>query len=87
MLHKVIFKTNAVLFNFLFIKEPWKKYIMVSTKKKKKKKKQDFEYILFFNMIRNVSWAANQHFGIISERSRDTKEWSSDAENSALKSQ
>ncbi len=32
----------------------------------------------------NVSWAANQHVIMISERSRDTEAWSNDAENSAL---
>ncbi len=31
-----------------------------------------------------VYWAANQHIRMISERSRDTEDWSNDAENSAL---
>jgi len=33
---------------------------------------------------RNVFWAANQHIQIISEGSFDSKDWSFDAENSAL---
>ncbi len=37
-----------------------------------------------FILIRNVSWAANQHLGVISEGSCDTEDWSNDAENSAL---
>ncbi len=32
---------------------------------------------------RNVSWAANQHFRMISEKSCD-EDWNNDAENSAL---
>ncbi len=36
-------------------------------------------------IIRNVSWAANQHIRMIScEGSYDTEDWSNDAENSAL---
>ncbi len=35
-------------------------------------------------IIRNVSWAANQHIRMISEGSCDTEDWSNDAENSAL---
>ncbi len=35
-------------------------------------------------IIRNVSWAANQHIRLISEGSCDTEDWSNDAENSAL---
>ncbi len=35
-------------------------------------------------MIRNVSWAPNQHIRMISEWSCDTEDWSNDAENSAL---
>ncbi len=34
--------------------------------------------------INNVFWVANQHIRMISEGSRDTKDWSNDAENSAL---
>ncbi len=33
---------------------------------------------------KNVSWAPNQHIRMISEGSRDTEDWSNDAENSAL---
>ncbi len=35
-------------------------------------------------IIRNVSWAANQHIRMISEESCDTEDWSNDAENSEL---
>ncbi len=35
-------------------------------------------------IIRNVSWAANQHIRMISEGSCDIEDWSNDAENSAL---
>ncbi len=38
-------------------------------------------------IIRNVSWAANQHIRMISEESCDTEDWSNDAENPALPSQ
>ncbi len=38
-------------------------------------------------IIRNISWAANQHFRMIYEGSCDTEYWSNDAENSALPSQ
>ncbi len=34
-------------------------------------------------IIRNVSWAPNQHIRMISEGSCDTEDWSNDAENSA----
>ncbi len=52
---------------------------MISTKNKAA---QLFSILLI--TIRNVSWAANQYIGIISEESRDTEDWSNDAENSAL---
>ncbi len=32
-------------------------------------------------IIRNVSWAANQHIRMISEKSCDAEDWSNDAEN------
>jgi len=35
-------------------------------------------------IIRNVSWAANQHIRMISEGSCDTKDWSNDSENNSL---
>ncbi len=35
-------------------------------------------------IVRNASWAANQHIRIISEGSCDTEDCSNDAENSAL---
>ncbi len=40
--------------------------------------------MLTFVILRNVSWAPNQHFRMISEGSCDTEDWSNDAENSAL---
>ncbi len=64
------------IWNFYSSKNPEKKY--VSTK------------ILSSTtliIIGNVSWAANQHIRMISEVSCDTKDWSNDAENSALPSQ
>ncbi len=48
---------------------------------------QKYEAALLFSkliIIRNVSWAVNQHIIMISEGSRDTKDWSNDAENTAL---
>ncbi len=41
---------------------------------------------LFSSLVKrsNVSWAANQHIRMIFERSLDIKDWSNDAENSAL---
>jgi len=42
-------------------------------------------YLTMISLIkRNVSGAANQHIGMISEGSCDTEDWSNDAENSAL---
>ncbi len=35
-------------------------------------------------IFRNVSWAVNQNIRMISEASCDTKDWSIDAENTAL---
>ncbi len=35
-------------------------------------------------IIRNYSWAVNQHIRMISEGSCDPEDWSNDAENSAL---
>ncbi len=46
----------------------------------KNKKQQLFSTLI---IIRNVSWAANQHIRMISEGSCDTEDWSNDAENSA----
>ncbi len=40
----------------------------------------------FNNNNKNVTWAANQYIGMISEGSCDTKDWSNDAENSDLPS-
>ncbi len=47
----------------------------------------DFEVAQQFStllIIRNVSWAANHHIRMISEGTRDTEDWSNDAENTAL---
>ena len=70
MLQKIIFQINAVLLNFLFIKESWKKNIV-------------HKYFVQLYTI-NVSWAADHHIRMISEGSCDTEDWSNDAENSAL---
>ncbi len=43
------------------------------------------QLFLTWLIIRNVSWAANQHIRMISEGSYDTEDWSNDAENSALR--
>ncbi len=74
---KQIFISNKCCSFELFIKEFWKqkfKKIWNSTTVNK-------------IIIRNVSWAANQHIRMISEGSCDTEDWSNDAENSALPSQ
>ncbi len=60
---------------FLFNKESWIN-LTVSTK--------IWSSTTIFLIIRNVSWAANQHIKMISVRSCDTEDWSNDAENSAL---
>ncbi len=49
-------------------------------------KQQKYEAAHLFStliIIRNVSWAANQHIRMISEGSCDTEDWRNDAENSA----
>ncbi len=51
---------------FLFIKESWKKYHRFQ-KKQKTKKKQAAQLFPTLIIIRNVSWAANQHIIMISE--------------------
>ncbi len=79
---KVLFQRNAVLLNFLFIKE--------SLKNVNGSNKTVFAEILRSNsvstliIIRDVSWAANQHIRMISEGSRDTEDWSNGGQNSAL---
>jgi len=35
-------------------------------------------------IIRNVSWAANDHIRVISEGSCDAEDWSNDEENSGI---
>ncbi len=61
------------MLNFLFIKNPKKVLWFPQT--------QLFSSLI---IIRNVSWAANQHIRMVSEGSCDTEDWSNDAENSAL---
>jgi len=51
----------------------WNKRIIVSIKKAA----QLFSTLV---VIRNVSWAANQHIRMISEVSLDTEDWSDDAQ-------
>ncbi len=71
---KYIFQIKSVLLNFLFIKESWK-IKCISTK--------IFGSIAVFNIYinQNVSRAAYQYIGMISEGSCDTEDWSNDAEN------
>ncbi len=74
---KYLFQRNSVLFNFLSIKEYWKK----NRKKKKQEKKEEKNPALIIIII-NVSWAANQHIDFW----RIMWHWrlSNDVENSAL---
>ncbi len=55
-----------------------------SLKNPEKKKNHRFHKILssttVFNIDKKKSWAANQHIKMISEGSRDTDDWSNDAE-------
>ncbi len=71
---KNVFEINVIL-NFLFIKESWRR-----------KNWSQFTQKMFSTLIiiRNVSLAANQHIRMISERSRDTEDWSNDTVNTAL---
>ncbi len=57
-----LFQINAVLMNFLFIWEYWKK--MYHGFHKNNEAAQLFSTLI---IIRNVSWAANQHIRMISE--------------------
>ncbi len=69
-----LFEINAVLLNFLFIKEFRKNVAQIYS-----------AAVLFSSLIKiNVSWAANQYISMISGGSCDTEDWSNDAENSAL---
>ncbi len=43
-----------------------------------------FQHQTYLIIIINVSREANHHIRMISEGSRDTEDWSNDAENSAL---
>ncbi len=64
--------------NFLLLKESKKN---VSRFPQKYEAAQLF---WIFIIIRNVSWAANQHNSNDFWRSCDTEDWSNDAENTAL---
>ncbi len=65
-----LFQINAVLLNFLVIKESWKNV------------KCSHKNINLFSILlrRNVSWAANQHIRMISEGSCDSEDWSTSEE-------
>ncbi len=65
------FWINAILFNFLLIKEK------SNAGSKKYYAAQQFHYW-------SATLIINQHFRMISEGSCDTEDWSNDAENSAL---
>ncbi len=76
-LNKSILKVNLKCFSFELLKNPEK----VSPFPQKY-----FEMLLTLIIIQNVSTAINQ-IRMISEGSRDTEDWSTDAENSGLPSQ
>ncbi len=61
---------NAVLLTFLFIKESWKNEMYHIFHKNMKQ----HNFFLTLIIVRNVSWAANQHISMISERSCDTED-------------
>ncbi len=69
ILKRFWFQINAVLLNFLCIKE-----ITFTTK----------IWSSTTLIIMNVSWTSNQHIVMISEGSCDTEDWSNDPGNSAL---
>ncbi len=66
-----IFSNNYILNIFLLIKEIQIFLFIIVSKNIKQQNK-------------NVSWVENRHIRMISERSRDTEDWSNNAENSAL---
>ncbi len=75
MLQNIYISKNAVFFlNFPFIKILIKNLSQFS---------QKCEAAQLFStlMIINVFWATIQHVRMISEGSRDTEDWSNDAEN------
>jgi len=61
----------SFFYNFLFIKESWKKCIMVC-------KKNIRQQLLSTLIIRNAYWTRNQHIRRISEGSCDTEDWCND---------
>ncbi len=81
------FWINAILFNFLLIKEKSK------TGSKNIKQHNSFTIVnqhirsatlIIIQHIRSATLILIQHFRMISEGSCDTEDWSNDAENSAL---
>ncbi len=72
------FWINAILFNFLLIKESKKKVTQVP-----KNIKQHNSFTVNQH-IRSATLILIQHFRMISEGSCDTEDWSNDAENTDL---
>jgi len=66
MLQINLAQINAVLLNFLFIKESWEK------------EKNIFSTLI---IIINVSWLSDPHIRVISEGSCDTEDWTNDDGN------
>ncbi len=77
MLQKFSISNKCCFINFLFIKESWKKMHQGFHKNME-------QHNFFQHVIRNDFWAANRHIRMIYEGSRDTEDWSNNAENSAL---
>ncbi len=78
-LQYIFFLINAVLLNFLFIKESWKiKYITFSTK--------IWSSTTVFNIDNNQKWFLSSKSVYYNDfwRSCDTEDWSNDAENTDL---
>ncbi len=72
MLQNVIFQINAVLWNFLFINESWKKNHDFHNNNKKAA--QLFSTVVI--VIRNGFWAPKQHIRMSFEGLCDTEDWS-----------
>ncbi len=69
-MYNIIYKMiNAVLFNFLLIKESWKKMYQGFHKNIKQSSTAELDASTDFNIDNrsNVSWAPNQHIIMISE--------------------
>ncbi len=67
-----------VLLNVLFYSSKNPKNIKFQTNSKQ------HNCFLTVIIIRNISWASNQHISMISAGSCNTEDWCDDAENSAL---